>query len=693
MELVAFRVRNFRSIIDSGWIELDRLTVLVGKNQAGKTGLLRALHKFNPFSPDPYNMDREWPRGRRKERDPKAVVVETRFRLSPTERTALQKTAGVAVPDEVEILRRYDGARQYKFRDFDLKQEMSSGFARGLDDLEGTISAKCSAEARTDMKSVTDILRKLASAADFGAIKTTIAQATQRVSGDAQPPIRNTDAAERQLLRDSLGRCLASVPADLPTQAIEKQLEGWIPTFVYMDDYLTYSGSTFLNQMKERVDAGKPTEEDKTIETLMDMAGLDLDQQVKMAGENDREQRMLDLNDASLTLTKEMEGRWSQEDYVVQFQADQYHFMTFVRKPGQTALVPIEEESRGFQWFFSFDLHFAHETRGTLRGAVLLLDEPGLHLHPTAQRDLLRRLEAYAKENSVIFSTHLPFMIDLNRPERIKIVDVRPTGTVVTDDIFAAKDADARFTLQSALGMSASQSLLVAPYNLVVEGADDFWFISAMSEMLRSAGRTSLDARVKVTPSFGAPEAAYMAAFMCGQDLDVVALFDSDDAGDAAEELLVKRWMTKYKDRAIAIARIGAAIEAAPGQPTIEDLFDPQLYSECVQEAYRRELEGKALDLPAADGRRILDRVSEALGRHGVGKFNKGRVSKLLYKRIRESTVDTFSKRTLSSFEKLFELLNSHVAAWDAKTTTSRMDVLPEPIVLPLRDGKPVAKA
>ena len=62
MQLKAFRVQKFRNIEDSGEVELlDALTCVVGKNQAGKSALLRALHKFNPHLPAPYDMRREWP--------------------------------------------------------------------------------------------------------------------------------------------------------------------------------------------------------------------------------------------------------------------------------------------------------------------------------------------------------------------------------------------------------------------------------------------------------------------------------------------------------------------------------------------------------------------------------------------------------------------------------------------------------
>jgi hypothetical protein len=50
MKLKEFRVREFRSVWDSGPIKIDgQTTCLVGKNEAGKTTLLDALYRTNPI--------------------------------------------------------------------------------------------------------------------------------------------------------------------------------------------------------------------------------------------------------------------------------------------------------------------------------------------------------------------------------------------------------------------------------------------------------------------------------------------------------------------------------------------------------------------------------------------------------------------------------------------------------------------
>lgn len=64
LKAVSFRVQNFRNIGDSGWIPLERVTAFVGRNESGKITLLKALHKFNPATPEPYNPQREFPRDR-----------------------------------------------------------------------------------------------------------------------------------------------------------------------------------------------------------------------------------------------------------------------------------------------------------------------------------------------------------------------------------------------------------------------------------------------------------------------------------------------------------------------------------------------------------------------------------------------------------------------------------------------------
>ena len=152
----------------------------------------------------------------------------------------------------------------------------------------------------------------------------------------------------------------------------------------------------------------------------------------------------------------------------------------------------------------------------------------------------------YARKNTLIYSTHLPFMLDLRHPERIKVISETGSGAVVLDD-FSGSQPEAKLTLQAALGMSGRTSYLVAARNLVVEGADDFWIVTELSNLLIRSGRGGLPEDLYVTAAGGASEAAYIAALMIGQELEVVVLLDSDAAGGQAADKLTKNWLTAHR--------------------------------------------------------------------------------------------------------------------------------------------------
>ena len=140
--------------------------------------------------------------------------------------------------------------------------------------------------------------------------------------------------------------------------------------------------------------------------------------------------------------------------------------LLFVKGTDDSALIPLEERSRGFQWFFSFDVTLMCETEGRFKDAILLLDEPGLHLHAAAQQSVFKRVEAYSKRDQLIYTTHLPFMIDMDRLDTIRICKETENGTKVTSNLYS-DDLETRLPLQTALGLSMSQSLFIGNYRLL----------------------------------------------------------------------------------------------------------------------------------------------------------------------------------------------------------------------------------
>ena len=84
MKLKLFRVQNFRSFLDSGWINCQDITAIAGVNEAGKSNLLKALWKLKPaFQSDNKISHSDLPRDRFNEimdSEQMPVFVSARFK-------------------------------------------------------------------------------------------------------------------------------------------------------------------------------------------------------------------------------------------------------------------------------------------------------------------------------------------------------------------------------------------------------------------------------------------------------------------------------------------------------------------------------------------------------------------------------------------------------------------------------------
>lgn len=90
LKLEAFRVQNYKRVEDTDWVSCGDLTLLVGKNEAGKSAILRGLSKLNPSDGEDYDGLREFPRRRyTDEFDEDSPAASGRFSLTEDERAEL----------------------------------------------------------------------------------------------------------------------------------------------------------------------------------------------------------------------------------------------------------------------------------------------------------------------------------------------------------------------------------------------------------------------------------------------------------------------------------------------------------------------------------------------------------------------------------------------------------------------------
>jgi ABC-type branched-subunit amino acid transport system ATPase component len=122
MTLKRFRVTDFKSVDDRGWIDTNDVTALIGTNEAGKTNVVLRLWKFNPAKEGAIVPTSDYPRkmySTFRHQKPKPVFIRTIFEVDDDLARELSDATGMPVETirTVEVARSFDGEFDVDFPD------------------------------------------------------------------------------------------------------------------------------------------------------------------------------------------------------------------------------------------------------------------------------------------------------------------------------------------------------------------------------------------------------------------------------------------------------------------------------------------------------------------------------------------------------------------------------------------------
>lgn len=441
----------------------------------------------------------------------------------------------------------------------------------------------------------------------------------------------------------------------------ENPLEGYIytayispaiPKLWYFSDYFSLPCRINLNDFA----AGKPTgslslEEYKIAKALFELSGLQI---ADIQSESNFEAFKAQLEATSNSITDEMFEYWTtNQNLEIRFEIE--HATNNVRylniriyNSKHRVTLPLKNRSKGFLWFFSFLVWFSKIQGDKNSKYILLLDEPGLSLHASAQNDLLRFIdEKLAPEYQVIYTTHSPFMIDslkLNEVRTVYDTQNPKIGSVISDAV-EEKDSDTLFPLQAALGYTIAQNLYVSPKNLLVEGISDLVYLNHFSTILKDMGKEGLSDDVTIVPVGGADKIATFISLMRGNELSTVCLLDTftDQKAEVRLKHMVEQKIIADKKILYYHSVIGQTFA------DIEDLFRKEEYLALYNGAF-----GTSIQITDLDADKPI--MAQLKRLNGNKSFNHYSPANYMAKNI--GTL-RFSEETIDRFEKLFALVNS----------------------------------
>lgn len=653
MKLLRVRIERFQNFMDAQTITIEPdVTCLVGKNESGKTTILKALHRLKPANGNgrSFNLTTEYPRSRlardrRQEDLDDFCPVVAWFQVEDADRAALAE-AGLDLPKTaglvLEVGRGYGGGRY-----LDLHVEFSELLA----------DAASAAAVHED---------------DLAKIEATTATELGEECGALARQLKDDGEAARSKAIAALAREVAKFSERTGTLEGDVEEAAWalVPKFFYFSEYDTLPGICDLEELAQKVADGVAlSPKDQTVLALLDYAneapGDFLD--------DDFDSRKAELQAAGSDLTQKVFEYWKQnDDLTVVFDTDMPVVGTETRHPGVVVDVRhrtlhillrddrhggvetnFETRSAGFQWFFSFLAAFS-KYQGSKEQVIVLLDEPGTKLHGEAQRDFHTEL---GSEQQVIYTTHSQHMIDPAKYEKLRAVHDRATrsnvnaGVAVTTVDLSA-DRDTVLPVEAALGYSVSQHLFFGSgHHLLVEGSSDFVYLQRLSDFLIGQGQPGLDGRFAVIPAGGIDNFAPFIALM-GRRFPLTALMDG--AESTRQRQRAERAAVAVGLGTSAIVVCGSIQDDLLANADIEDLFDPEdylwLYSRAIGQLQVSDL------TPSPEP--IIKRIHDARGvfDHALPAHELTRSTDEFYAQVRPATLERFA----ALFAKLGATLAAH---------------------------------
>lgn len=682
MKLIAFHVKEYKSTRDSNLIEVGDVTCLVGKNESGKTSLLQALYKLNPLIPEHGKFDvvDDYPRADvedyrqaiETEHRKHVTVTTATFSIDKIEVEAIEKEFGKGVLSDGKLTysKGYENAPKVGLAVNEKIAGLTLLTAAGMKDEVAHSSWKTINELDKEWESVANKKTR-----EFNEAKlklTTIQDPDEKKKAETDASLleeTNHSKEGRASLKKIIQRGLNMHIWDI-------FLQPKLPKFLYFDEYYQMKGHVNIETLKQRI-ANPSTllESDYPMLGLIELARLKLDE---LTSPNRTEELISKLEGASNHLSKQILKYWSQNKHLtVRFDVrparpgDPQGMVTGTNLLGRVhdavhlVSTPLGTRSKGFVWFFSFIAWFSEQQK---RGEplILLLDEPGLVLHGTAQADLLNYIEEQLKpQHQVIYTTHSPFMVDPTKFDRVRIVEdksmdeINPlpadkAGTKVYTDVLEVSSGSL-FPLQGALGYELSQTLFVGPNSLIVEGVSDLLYLQVLSALLEKKSRIGLNHQWTITPVGGSEKVSTFVALLGAQKgFKLATLIDIQEKDRQQIENFYKRKLLAKKN-VLTYGDFTGKKEA-----DIEDMFEESFYLDIVNGEYKKALT-KPVGLADLSTRhpRMVVRLEKYLEQHPLKDetFNHFRPARYFTENL--STLEAkIDDATFDRFEKVFIALN-----------------------------------
>jgi len=640
MKLKKALVQNYKSIVNSGEIDIDtRLTIVIGKNEQGKSNLLRALESFNDdYKYLPSDLTSHLRPSLEQRSYNEIPIVTLWLELKPDEVEQLRD-----VIDHIENLKYLKVTKfygnDYKFYIVDINNRESlmkflpTDISSQVDQIKLTINDLknkliAHTERTVEFSKSKDQIEQLIDtflSSNFSDTKQldnlikTFCTGIRGIPGQDQTVQLDIASATKtlesilitinQILSDEEGNKNKSliIVKKLPRFIFHSTLLDRIPDWVNLAEFVVNPEKTSSGMLKFCRAAGL------SIQKIQELA--------KMTNASDRE---VFEDHYKASISGGLNEFWTQEKYQVHFRIEQDRLSVSISDDTYTHRIPPSQRSDGFQWYLSFYSTIQNESSPSV-DTIILLDNPALELHVDGQRDIKKFLEEKVTSRAqIIYVTHSPAMVDPLKLEQIRTVELRSgrEGTKVSNTIIKkGKDIDILEPVRSAIGAHVGYSLIASNYNIIVEGMADKFLLEGILEKYSK----EIVKSVLINGSISESKDCVLAIIYHKLKLPFIVLLDADSGG---REIAAN--LRKQNIPAENIMEISKIYTEKKVEFTLADLISEEIYHYAVSTEYKGELEN--IGKPTGRSTKIEKTYDKHFKENYKFEFSKVRVAKCLKK-------------------------------------------------------------
>lgn len=480
MKLTSFSVTNYRSITTAHKIKLDDLTVLVGKNNEGKSNILKALAlsmtqiirhhnssrarnlKFSRYDDNAYNWERDFPVSLQSRTTNVESIFKLDFSLDTAEAIEFKKETGIYVNGDIPI------------------------------------------DIRIGKDNITKITVPKRGSSSFNQQSKKVAEFVSERSAFINIPAVRTEEITLNAINEILSKELSVIEEN--------------PDFI--------NSIETINRLQNEI-----------LETI----ALKIKEPLS--------EFMPSINDIKIKVSTEARRFSLRKDFDV------------IVDDGTPT--NIEHKGDGVKSLAALamlkDKHFIKAA------SIIAIEEPEVHLHPSAIHQLMEVIIGLAVTNQVILTTHNPLFVSRNNLR----------SNIIVDRGNAAPAKNIR-EIRNVLGVMPSDNLINSNCVLVVEGEDDkislLKLLSVMSEKIKKALANNI---LVIEEIGGAGNLSYklnmLRNFLCKYHV----FMDHDKAGTSAAE-------KASKDGLLTTKYLTYTICNGMGESEFEDCLNSEVYKNAI---------------------------------------------------------------------------------------------------------------